>query len=209
MVITIFGATGMVGSELVKHALYLGHQVKAFGRNVYTASLPDNPDLDLITGALFDADQVYAAIQGSDAVLSAIGGAFDGKDKSRSLGMKNIVGQMSRAGVKRIIALGNNAVLPDSEGNMLIEDPDFPRQFIPVGTEHVLAYTYLKASSLEWTFVGAPELIDAPATGLYHVAAEAKPSHDKNKINVGDLCLFMLEELKNNRFLKARVGISN
>ena len=34
MVITIFGATGMVGTKLVAQALAKGFVVKAFGRNV-------------------------------------------------------------------------------------------------------------------------------------------------------------------------------
>ena len=45
-------------------------------------------------------------IKESDAVLEgAIGGA-DGADKARSLGIKNIIAQMEKTGLKRIIALG-------------------------------------------------------------------------------------------------------
>ena len=85
MTVTIFGATGMVGKQLVKEALLMGHTVKAFGRNVFTAGFPENNHLKLIQGGVFDAGDVRAAIKGSDAVLSAIGGDFDGSDKSRSL----------------------------------------------------------------------------------------------------------------------------
>ena len=42
-----------------------------------------------------------------------IGGAMDGTDKSRSLGMKNIVQQMQRAGVDRIISVGGLGILDD------------------------------------------------------------------------------------------------
>ena len=35
MTITIFGATGMVGKQLVQQALFKGYTVKAFGRNVF------------------------------------------------------------------------------------------------------------------------------------------------------------------------------
>ncbi|MBP9740985.1 MAG: NAD(P)H-binding protein, partial [Chitinophagaceae bacterium] len=34
MTISIFGATGMVGQQVVQQALALSHHVKAFGRNV-------------------------------------------------------------------------------------------------------------------------------------------------------------------------------
>ncbi|MEI9958701.1 MAG: NmrA family NAD(P)-binding protein [Ferruginibacter sp.] len=36
MNIIIFGATGLVGKQLVQQALLNGHMVKAFGRNVFS-----------------------------------------------------------------------------------------------------------------------------------------------------------------------------
>lgn len=209
MIITIFGATGTVGKQLVKQALHLGHTVKAYGRNVFTGKLPDNEKLELISGALFDEKPVLNAIKGSDAVLSVLGGAFDGTDKTRSLGIKNIVAQMQKAGVKRIVAVGGMGVLEDADGKMLMDDKEYPSEFIPVGQEHRKAYEILKASELDWTFVCPPDLIDAEVTGIFHTAANVPPMDNKYKINTGDLALFMLNELNKNAFLKQRVGISN
>jgi len=211
MILTIFGATGMVGKHLVQQALHKGHTVKAFGRNVYTAGINENNHLHLIQGALFDEDQVYNAIHGSDAVLSALGGLSDGTDKSRSLGMKNIVKQMEKVGIKRIIAVGNMGTLDadDVEDEVLMAKPGYPAQFLAVGKEHYKAYEFLKASSLQWTFVCPPDIIKAEATGLYHTASNHLPVPNNFKINAGDLALFMLNELDKNYFLKARVGISN
>jgi len=98
MRITVFGSTGQVGQQIVRQALYEGHQVRAFGRNVYTTPFPDDKNLERIKGALFDEDQVSHAIKGTDVVLSALGGAFDGTDKARSLGIKNIIEQMKKSG---------------------------------------------------------------------------------------------------------------
>lgn len=209
MIITIFGATGMVGKQLVKTALHKGHTVKAFGRNVYTSALGENENLKLIQGAVFDEGQVGKAIAGSDAVLSALGGAPDGTDKTRSLGMKNIVAQMEKVGVKRIVAVGGKGVLDDENGQLFIESPSYPREFIPVGTEHFKALEVLKQSSLNWTLAAPPDIIDAGPTGQYVMAATTMPSPNKNKINAGDLALFMVNELENNAFLQQKVGISN
>ena len=106
MNLIVFGATGQVGKQLVQQALFKGHHVKAFGRNVYTTGFLQSDDLQLVQGALFDEGEVNKAVKGCDAVLSAIGGASDGSDKTRTLGMKNIIKQMNKAGVKRIVALG-------------------------------------------------------------------------------------------------------
>lgn len=207
--VTIFGATGAVGSQLVKEALLMGYKVRAFGRNVFVHPFPLSENLELIQGGVFDAGDVRKAIKGSDAVLSAIGGAFDGTDKSRSLGIKTIVAQMEKLGVKRIVAVGGMGVLANDEGKLLMDAEDYPKEYLPVGREHLKAYTYLKESSLHWTFVCSPDLVDADAGGEFIAAAEKNPEGSLFKINTGDLALFMLKEINNNEYICQRVGIGN
>jgi len=209
MNLIIFGATGMVGKQLVQQALFTGHHVKAFGRNVYTTDFLENKELELVQGALFDAGEVYSAIKGCDAVLSAIGGGFDGTDKTRTLGMKNIIAQMQKAGVKRIIAIGGLGVLNAPDDTLLIDGEDYPQEYIAVGKEHQKAWEYLKESGLDWTFVCPPDIKDEGPTGSYVTAANYPPTPNNYKINAGDLAMFMLNELKKNEYVKERVGISN
>ena len=209
MIITIFGATGMVGTQLVKQALHKSYTVKAFGRNVFTADFAENKYLHLIPGALFDEKQVFDAVSGSDAVLSALGGSFDGTDKSRSLGIKNIVTQMEKAKLKRIIAVGGMGSLDTEDDEIIMETPIYPKQFLAVSKEHYKAYQFLKASSLNWTMVCPPDILKADATGLYHTAANHLPLPNNKKINAGDLAMFMLNELTKNEYIQQRVGISN
>ncbi len=209
MDIIVFGATGMVGKQLVQQALFKGDQVKAFGRNVYTTDFLNNEQLQLVQGALFDENEVYKAIKGCDAVLSALGGGFDGNDKTRSLGMKNIIVQMKKAGVKRIIGIGGMGVLNADEHSLLIDGDDYPPEYIPVGKEHQKAFELLKDSGLDWTFVCPPNIINEGPTGAYHTAANYPPSPNNYKINAGDLAMFMLNELGKNEYIQQRVGISN
>lgn len=208
MKLAIFGATGQVGKQLVKQALFNGHDVKAFGRNVFTEFSTEEKNLELIKGGVFDEQEVYDTVKGCDAVLSALGGSFDGTDKSRSLGIRNIVTQMQKAGVKRIVALGGMGILNFDENTLLIDTEDYPKEYIPVGNEHRKAYEYLHASGLDWTFVCSPDIINAEATGEFITSANYPPQPNLYKINAGDLALFMLGELKNNNYVKERVGIS-
>ena len=208
MIITIFGATGMVGKQLVKQALYKEYTVKVFGRNVFT-SFDEHKNLQLIPGTLFDEEQVLNAVKGSDAVLSAIGGGIDGIDKTRSLGMKNIVAQMQKASLKRIISVGSIGILNNADDILIMDAPGYPPKFLAVGKEHFLAYNHLKKSNLNWTFVCPPDIINADSTGVYHTAANYPPIPDNRKINTGDLAMFMLNELIKNEYIKERVGISN
>jgi uncharacterized protein len=209
MILTIFGATGMVGKQLVEQALFRGHTVKAFGRNVFTELTMDEKNLQLIKGALFDGDDVLHAIKGSDAVLSCLGGDFGGDDKTRSLGMKNIVTQMQKDGVKRIVAVGGMGLLQADEEKLIMDTEEFPKEYLAVSLEHKKAWEYLKSSTLDWTFVCPPNILPAGITGEFITSADYTPTPNKYKINASDLALFMLSELERNEFIHQRVGISN
>lgn len=215
MNLIIFGATGTVGKQLVQQALFTGHQVKAFGRNVYTADfLPSEhtvkaENLQLVQGALFDEKEVFNAVKGCDAVISAIGGSMDGSDKTRTLGMKNIIKQMQKADVKRIIALGGLGVLNADENSLLVDKDDYPAEYKAVGLEHKKAFELLSESSLDWTFVCSPNIINEGPTGSFVTNADYPPQQNKFKINAGDLAMFMLNELVKDEYVKHRVGISN
>lgn len=208
MNLVIFGATGQVGKQLVKQALFNGHHVKAFGRNVFTEFSTEEKNLELIKGGVFDEEEVLYAVKDCDAVLSALGGSFDGTDKTRSLGIKNIIAQMKKAGVKRIVALGGMGILNFDETTLLIDTGDYPKEYVPVGDEHRKAYDYLKVSGLDWTFVCSPNIINAEATGEFITNANYPPEPNKYEINAGDLALFMLGEASKNDYVRERVGIS-
>lgn len=211
MTITIFGATGMVGNRLVHQALAKGFMVKAFGRNVEKLI-----DMDIwedkfaaVKGYVFDEEDVAKAIKGSAAVLSVLGGDFSGQDKTRSLGLKNIVKQMQHAGVSRIIAVGGMGILKANEDQMIIDQPSYPAEYLPVGKEHLEAFNYLQNSNLSWTFVCPPEIVDKDSTGRYVTSANYLPAYNQNRISSGNLADFMLAELDNNHYLHQRVGISD
>jgi putative NADH-flavin reductase len=209
MIITVFGATGMVGHQIVQQALFKGHTVRAFGRNVYTTKFPDEKGLELVQGALFDAKEVYNAIKGADAVLSAIGGSMDGTDKARTLGLKNVIAQMDKAAVKRIIAVGGMGVLNADEDSLLVDADEYPQEYKAVGLEHKKAWELLKASDLDWTFVCCPDIKDEGPSGSFVTKADYPPEPNNYRINAGDIALFMLNELNKHEYSKKRVGISN
>lgn len=209
MTVTIFGATGMVGVELVKNCRALGYQVKAFGRNIEPMIDTDlrSENFEAIKGYVFDEGDVLKVIKGSDAVLSALGGATEGTDRTRSLGMKNITHAMDKAGVKRIVAIGGIGLLetPEEDGTLLMDTPDFPFAYYAVSQEHMQAYDYLKNSQTDWTFVCPPAIVPEEASGHFLTAANKPIGGDS--INAGDLALFMVNELAKNEYVKQKVGI--
>lgn len=207
MKVVIFGATGQVGRQLVIHALAKGWKVVAFGRNAEALIDRENEQFKAFKGYVLSVDDVAKALEGADAVLSALGGSFDGTDKSRSVGIKNIAAGMKKHGVRRLVALGGLGVLPTPDGGYLMDGEDYPTEYLPVGNEHRQAYLNLQASGLDWTFVCSPNIIDKDADNAFEVEAEAPAG--AGEISTGNLALFMVEELERNEYVGKRVGIGN
>lgn len=210
MKIAVFGATGMVGKRVVEQSLAKGYFVMAFGRNVEDLLDKDNRNdhLTAIKGYVFDESDVQKALKDADAVISVIGGASDGTDKSRSLGMKNIIKQMEQTGVKRIVALGGIGVLNADADHYILDTPAYPQQYKTVGQEHLLAYLYLQASSLDWTFVCPPVILDEDGKGQYITNTDYLPEPNFNEIAAGDLAGCMLTEITAKKYLHHRIGLS-
>jgi putative NADH-flavin reductase len=205
MKLIVFGATGMVGKRIVAQALARGDEIVAFGRNVDSLIDKDNrsDQLTAFKGYVFSETDVAKAIKGGDAVISVLGGAIDGTDKSRSLGIKNIIRQMELKGLKRIIALGGIGILNASDDHYMLDTPGYPASLRAVGQEHMLAYLFLQASTLEWTFFCPPAIVDEEGSRNYLTSADYPPEHCLNQVAAGDLADSMLRELGENQYQSA------
>ena len=210
MHITVFGASSQVGKRIVHQALNRGFTVTAFGRNVEDLIDEDhrNEQLIALKGYIFNSKEVAAALNDSDAVIAALGGATDGSDKSRSLGIKTIIEQMQVKGIKRIVALGGTGVLWNNDNQYLIDSPDYPEDAIPLGLEHLKSLELLQQSNLNWTLFCPGIIIEEGETGNYSTNANHLPVINKFRINEGDLALAMLTAISKDEFIQQRVGIS-
>ena len=208
MKITIFGATGMTGKRAIDQALANGHEVRAFGRNVFETLSTERERLELFKGGVLSHGDVEDAVKGADAVISCLGGGIDGVDRTRSLGMKTIVEAMKKKGPKRIMAIGSIGILQATEaGKLRYQMPGYPSTYKAVAIEHMEAWQHLAKSPLDWTLLCPPEIKDEPATGEYNLKLDY-PADGPMWVNAGDLAHFFMHELSANEWVKCRVGIA-
>ena len=110
----ILGANGRTGNELIDLALARGHQVTAFVRSPEKITRQD-ARLRVVTGDPHDPEAMAKAMEGHDAVLSALGPkpgeAFRGTTLLRDCATST-VSAMKSSGVARILFVSSAVLFP-------------------------------------------------------------------------------------------------
>lgn len=174
MKLTVFGATGGVGTQLVRLGLEQGHTITAVVRNPAKFTVPNHEALHLVTITdLADTDRVQAAVSGSDAVLSGIGPSSNKDVAAASVPTRHILAALEGAGVERFVAVSAAPVgpVPDSEGffSRRVVLPLVRRIFGNIYADLAVMERDIAASGLKWTVVRPPRLVDR-ARGDYRIA---------------------------------------
>src|SRR5437773_3947798 len=120
MKLTVFGATGGIGREVVRQALAAGHEVTAVVRDRGRFDL-NHPALEVATvPGLTDPEVLRLALDGSDAAISGVGprGRKDGPVASSTT--RGILAAMEASGVQRFVAVSAVPVGPVPDGESFV-----------------------------------------------------------------------------------------
>jgi putative NADH-flavin reductase len=211
MRITVFGANGATGRLLTGQALAAGHEVTAVTRQ--PAGFPVMHErLTVAEADVHDAGAVSRAIEGADAVLSALGVPFTRRPVDvYSTGTGHIAEAMSRHGVKRLAVVSSSATVPHhhADGGFLLN-----RVLQPLITATIGKTTYrdmrlmedlLRASDLDWTVMRPSGLFDAPRVTQYELHEDQAPGIFTSR---SDLAASLLEQVTEARFIRKAVAVT-
>ncbi|MDJ0381368.1 NAD(P)H-binding protein [Streptomyces sp. G-G2] len=181
MKITVFGATGGVGREVVRQALDAGHEVTAVVRDPARLTVPPHERLQVATVAdLTDEEALIPLLSGRDAVVSALGPSSNKQARLTPVAgpaLSAIVSAMDRAGVRRLSAVSAAPLGPahESEGVLTraVFLPLLRRALRDVYADLAAMEAAIGASGTHWTVVRPPRLLNKPATGTYRRALDA------------------------------------
>ena len=201
MKILILGSTGDTGQELVKQALSQRHEVTALVRNVSKLRI-HNDKLSIVTGDVMDRNILMKAVEGKEAVLSALG---TGKSlKSRNLisnAVSLLIPIMTEQNVRRLIFLSAFGVGDTLKQASLIQRIAFGLFLKNIYADKVKGDEQIKMSSLDWTLVYPVLLTNKPYSGKYR-AGEKFQMKGMPKISRADVAHFMLRQLTDDAYLK-------
>jgi alkanesulfonate monooxygenase SsuD/methylene tetrahydromethanopterin reductase-like flavin-dependent oxidoreductase (luciferase family)/putative NADH-flavin reductase len=172
--VTVFGATGAIGSLTVNEFLANGHTVTAYARNPTKIPTAWGNRIRVIIGELSDADAIDRAVQGADAVVSALGPSLDRKATELPLvdGTRHILDAMKRHGVTRYIGHGTPSILdPREKPTWQTKLVGFMgRTGLPRAYQELIGMTELIMNAgVDWTIVRFTAPKDTPKTGKLRV----------------------------------------
>lgn len=209
MKLTVFGATGGIGQEIVRQALDSGHQVTAVVRDPARLTVT-GAGLEVFRADLTDPQALRPAVAGRDAVLSGLG-ARTRKDAGIATRLtRTVLGAMEAEGVRRLLVVSAGPVGPDPEGAAFVDRA--ARGLVSLILKDVYADLAamegeLARSATDWTVVRPPRLQNKPATGSYRTVVGGFPLKGRF-IGRADVAHAMLAMINDPGTVKQGVGVA-
>ena len=164
MNITVFGATGHVGSLVVEKLLAGGHNVSAFTHG--THHFADNPRLRIIPGDIHKSEDIEKALNDSEAVISCLGSWHTPTKDILTAAMTSIVPIAEEHGIKRIISLTGSAAYAPGDHLGIVDRLNrsmislIAPKILKDGEAHI---RILAESTLDWTVIRSPVMTNKDA----------------------------------------------
>lgn len=204
MKLTIFGATGRTGLEIVRLAVEKKYDVTVFVRNPEKLGLIKNK-VRVIKGDIMSQTDVLSAVKGSDVVICALGPTKDSAPGFQPAATTLIIKAMNQAKVSRLISMTGAGVHVKGDRPGFVDKAIvsvmnlIAKKILSDGQEHA---RIVMESQLDWTIVRAPMLRSGPAKNSFTHGVvgdkELKPF-----INRSDVAVFILDIIGKKDFVRA------
>jgi uncharacterized protein len=214
MKVVLYGATGMIGSRILKELLARGHTVTAVMRD--PSALAPQPNLKIEKGDLLDAASIAKLAWGAEVVVSAYAPPVgpQGPDPAKVGQLvdatRSLIAGARRAGSPRIIMVGGAGSLEISPGLQIVDAPNFPEAYKPVALAHREAFYVLRDSDLNWTYF-SPAMMIQPGerTGKFRLGQNSllSDANGNSSISAEDYAIALVDEVEQGRHTKQRFTI--
>lgn len=207
MKIAIIGATGKAGKLIMEEALQRGLDVTAIVRNKSKLS---NSSVKVIEKDLFDLKK--EDLKDFDTVVSAFG-AWEEKELPKHAEVMNHLCDILANTNIRLMVVGGAASLFVNHSMMLIDSPDFPKDWINLAKNSNKAFEILKATkNVLWTYISpsADFQADGKKTGEYRIGDKDElcfNSKGESMISYADYAIGFVDEIENKKFLNKRITL--
>lgn len=200
--IAVIGGTGKSGTYLIKQLIKEGTCFKALVRNTKKFTI-QSPFIEVIEGDVTNYPSVRTLVDGCQAVISTLGlGRPPSEASIFSRATNNIIQSMHECNVSRyIVTTGLHVDTPlDSKGPKTRSGTDWMYANYPeTTTDKQKEYDILVDSSIDWTLVRLPWIVQTDHRGAINVSLEDCPG---DKISATSLAHFLIGQLANGQYIR-------
>ena len=211
MKLTVFGASGRIGGEIVRQGTAAGHDLTAVvRRGSPVAGLPEHARL-VEVDAIDDPDVLAPTVAGRDGVLSGLGPRAR-RDAGIAASMTRcLLGAMDQSDVGRILVVSAAPVgaphPDDSFATRRVMWPLISSILRPVYADLREMENALALSGTVWTAVRPPRLVNREVTGHYRTAFRENLPH-AGTISRADVAHAMLAMLNDPETYRRVVSVA-
>lgn len=199
----LLGATGGIGSEVIRQALRDGHRITAFARSPQKIKTR-HPLLRVEAGDPLNPSALNAILPGHDAVISALGPRPGSPHSLLADAAAHTVAAMQRAGVSRLLIVSAALLFPDSGPLVALVRSLILRN---VARDCSAMERVVTNSNLTWTIARPPRLTNGPLTNEYRILEDHSPKHGFY-ISRADVADFLLRSAQDSLHLQKIVGLA-
>ncbi|MFJ6776357.1 NAD(P)-dependent oxidoreductase [Kitasatospora sp. NPDC091257] len=213
--IALYGATGMIGSRILREALDRGHHVTAVVRDPGRLT-EKRPGLTVTTGDVLDPASVTAAARGQDVVVSAVGGS-DGPGhlatiapsaESLVAGLRSLDGK-----APRLITVNGAGSLRTPDGKQVWDAEGLPEPLLQIMHAHGDALDFYRSvHDVRWTCLSpAGQIEPGERTGTYRTALDdlVVDSEGRSRISAEDYAVALVDEIEQRNHVGERFAVGD
>jgi uncharacterized protein len=205
--VVLYGATGKVGSVILKELIDRSHTVIAAART--PEKVPKLKNVIVVQDDLSNPAKIATIVKGADAVVSAYGPPPD--KTTQIIGATDCLIQgVEQAGGPRLILVGGAGSLFVAPGVTLRESGHLPKEWVPIVDAHIAVLRNLKQSSINWTYFSPAALFEpGERTGKFRLGKDdlIADAHGKSRISFEDYAIALVDELENPQHQRERFTI--
>lgn len=200
--IVLIGASGFIGSAILREALNRGHHVTGVVRHPEKITL-SHPDLIVKKADIFFTDTITEIFKDANAVISAYNPGWKNPKiaEETTAGYNSILEGVRKSGVKRLMVVGGAGSLFVSQGKRLMDTGAIPDSYLPA--VRALADVYLvdlaAEKDIDWVFF-SPAISIHPGTrsGKFRLGKDDVILNQAGEgdISVEDYAVAMIDELE-------------
>lgn len=198
--VALIGASGAVGSRILKELSDRGHRVTGIARS--PEKIAALPGVTAKKGDVFDKEGLAELIRDHDAVISAVHFLDSHPDM--------LIAAVRASGVKRYLVVGGAGSLEVAPGKRLVDTAEFPAIYKAEAQKGADFLDKLKTvSDLDWTFL-SPSAMFVPGerTGKFRVGKDTLLASDKgSSISFEDYAIAMVDEIEKPTHVRQRFTV--